>query len=244
MLLKFEQQFLPSTTAYDAQGRFRVSAYLDLFQTVAGRHAESFGMGQQALNEHNIAWVLAKSRLTVYDSPPIGLDSDVLVVTAPQPHGSLDYIRDYYVYNLDGKLLAKGSGQWLHIDITTRRVVRPKVEYLGEFVDFTAYENTRIDKLPLASEGAPIGTHRVTKSDIDQNGHTNNIKYADMIYNAIGCRDNKTVCECVINYLNESREGDEIALFCESDAKDNSDLFLGMRGETPVFTAKYTYKDL
>ncbi|MDR0426151.1 MAG: hypothetical protein LBH24_03165 [Clostridiales bacterium] len=242
-MLEFKQHFLPLSSDFDVRDRMKVSAYLDMFQTVAGRHSELLRLGARDLLTRGIAWIVAKSRLTVYQSPAPGLRSDVVVSTYPQPPGKLDYIRDYYMHDLDGGLLAKGSAQWLLLDMNTRRILRPILEYPGEYVTFAAYDSTRIDKIDVPSDAAEIYRHRVCRNDIDLNNHTNNIKYAEMLYNAADLPEGREAADFIINYIKETQLGDEIVI-CHAHTDNGDSLFAGKKNGETVFTAKLQYRSV
>jgi acyl-ACP thioesterase len=132
------------------------------------------GLGFDEMLKKNLAWVITKMRFEVYQS--FAPSEVVTVETAPHPKGSVDYTRDYYIYKEDGSLAVKGSSQWVLIDFTARKIVRPCVDFVGEFTDKRAFEG-RLPKV-IAVDSIYLGSHTVNRIDLDHNGHTNNIRYA------------------------------------------------------------------
>lgn len=237
MLLEYSETYKLRESDFDFRDRIRLSVFLDLFQTIAAKHATMLGLGFEAMLNKGIAWVVTKIKFDVY--LPLFPGETVTVRTFPHPKGLVDYTRDFFMYNGNGKLAAKGTSQWVHIDFTNRKIVKPTEEFYGEFVNEYAYDNKRIERIaPLGF--APVYTHTVTRSELDHNLHTNNIKYADMAYNAAELPD-KMLSRMIINFVAETRLNDKIDIAVENS--DNEYLFTGFKETQPCFTAKLLFAE-
>lgn len=237
-MLSYKEQYKLRQSDFDCNDNMRVSSYLDIFQTVAAVHAERLNMGFEPMLKKNIAWVLAKVKFDCF--VPLKAGETITAETRPHPKGIVDYARDYYIFGEDGKLAAKGTSQWVLIDFSSRKIVKPVADYPGECTTEFAYENKRIERImPLSAE--PTFSHTITRSDTDHNRHTNNIKYADMAFNSAEL-PTSAVKRVIINYINETKLGDTVDISCRYE--NESYTFTGKTSGNVCFTAKFYYGEL
>jgi len=237
-MLSYTERYKLRQSDFDCYDNMRVSSYLDIFQTIAAIHAEQLNMGFEQMMKKNIAWVLAKVKFDCFF--PLKAGETITAETRPHTKGIVDYVRDYYIFGENGKLAAKGTSQWVLIDFTSRKIVKPVADYPGECTTEFAYENKRIERImPIKEE--PTFSHTITRSDTDHNGHTNNIKYADMAFNAAAL-PSAPVKRAVINYINETKLGETVNICCKCD--NGAYTFTGKSGENVCFTALFDYGKL
>ena len=212
---------------FDLNDNLKASSILDLFQTVASVHAREGGFGFDEMIARNIAWVITKIKFDCY--APIKVNQPIFVESIPQPKGLADYVRDHYLYDENGNLIVKGSSQWVLIDFTTRRIVRPCVDFVGEFSTKKAYENRRIEKVEPTTAVYHYD-YPVRAIDIDHNGHLNNIRYADIVFNCENAT--KPIKRFIINFINEAKLGQTLA--CYGDGEKTYSAFIE---DKPCFSA-------
>lgn len=238
-----ERTYHLRTSDFDMRNRILPSSILDLFQDSASEHASSLGVGYYDLLPQNRCWMILRIRYEVIKQPR--LFSDVTVRTWPIESRRIEFDRDYVMYDEDGNILVKGTAQWAILDVSDRekpQLVMARSFDLGleEYVSERALEG-RFERLApgFAADGAPY----VTKSgytDIDTNGHVNNIKYSNFILNALDLSAEKEICSFRIDYLKEIMSGSDIRI--SSRTEENTVLCRGESGDTVNFTAKITLK--
>ena len=205
MLLRYEETINLRANDFSCDHAAKVSAILDLMQTVAQNHSRSLNMGEEELRKRDILWVLAKMRITVVGKFPYC--GTVKAVTIPQPKTKTSYVRDYYVYDVNGGLLAKGSSVWCLVNAETRRLMPAIIEYVGEYVGTKAYDDN-FALIPSVEFDAPSYSCYVQNSEVDVNGHLNNTRYADYILNSFPGPVPFSGFE--ISYAKEAVKGDRI----------------------------------
>lgn len=214
MLLRHEDIFKLSANDFYQNGNIKLNAVLNLFQTVASDHAEKIGLGFKPMLEKDIIWVLIKIRLDIVGEIPFS--STVKVVTYPHPKGRLGYVRDYLIYNEKDELVVKGSSLWCLVSFSSRKLLRPTIDYEGQFVDNKVYLDDFARLTPVMAQNHEYVCH-ILQTHIDRNNHTNNIKYADFIIDGLTKIPN--VKSFSIQFNNETTLGDEIKIGYEF--KDN-----------------------
>lgn len=184
-VMELEKQFFIHTSMVGDGDYIRPAAILDLFQDLASLHANKLGIGFDDIVKLNYYWIV--SSIEFEEFKPFKSIEEVKVKTWPRPKNRLEFIREFEIRNLSDELLVKGISTWVLIDINTRKLTRgDNVIFNGEYKDYTNYPDYRRKKiqLPLLM---PIKEwdYKVLRTDLDHNGHMNNAKYADIVYNGL-----------------------------------------------------------
>lgn len=229
---------------FDRYNRIHPASVLDLFQDMAGAHATILGISGIDLLKKNQCWMLTRIRYEVVQQPK--LYQRVVVKTWPIESRRVELDRDYLICDTDGNILIKGTSQWVVMDITDRfspKLVPARDFELGlnEYITERTFERafTRTVYNSISSDEPYLCRSGYT--DLDMNGHVNNIKYASFALNAIS-KDLKNDFEIVgfrIDYTKEVLEGQILRIHHQST--DNADGFQSVlcRGETDGATINF-----
>ena len=128
------------------------------------------------------------------------------------------YLRDFLLESPEGELLISATTSWLIIDLATRRMVRNTT--LAENFDNSEMGDAIEEQagkvmLPKGLEPELVHTHKVVWSDIDTNGHVNNVKYAVWALDAVDydILKEKSLKEMLINYDTEVMRDQTVELY-------------------------------
>lgn len=223
---KYSEKRIISCYEANANHNFRPAALLNMMQEAAGRDAATLGFGYEQMISSNTAWVLSRLRV-VFNKYPKWRD-EIVLKTWHKGANRLFYLRDFLLEDPSGNNLACATTSWLIIDLSTRRMVRNT--YLAENFDNSEMGNAieaQADKVVFPKDAEPelVHTHNVVWSDIDTNGHVNNVKYVEW---AIDVLDydfaiKNPLKELLVNYDSEVRFGQSVELYrCWSRGEDNS----------------------
>lgn len=233
-----ERTYHLRTSDFDMRNRIFPAAVLDLFQDTAGEHATSLGVGYYDLRDKKLCWMLSRVRYEVLRQPAIF--SDVTVRTWPVESKRIEFDRDYTVFDKDGQSLIKGSSQWVILDITDRehpKIVPARGFDLGvdEYITERAIERPFPRFVPnFTTDSEPYFT-RSGYTDIDTNGHVNNIKYSNFILNALDLPAECEISSFRLDFIKEILDGDRIKV---TYAHDGSDIIC--KGESGTEDASVT----
>lgn len=194
-------------------GVARLVAILDLMQEAASLNAEELGFSKSnfAAKGENISWVLTHLRVRMERYPRWG--EKVTVVTWPRAGRKITAMRDFLLRDGDGREIGRATSEWMVIDLASRRVL-PIPE------DVFALANTERENVFGADGFAKLRwdcrdtagdalRFRAKRSDIDLNGHVNNIHYADWFMETLP-KDAKPCRECEIVFKSETFAGEEV----------------------------------
>ena len=224
----------------DRTDRIRLSAVLRYQQEAGEQHLAPAGLGWRDLAAHGIAFVASRWHTVIHRLPLF--EETVTVTTWHRDRKGPRFFRCYEWRDAEGNLLIEGVMQFALVSVTDHRLLRG-----DEFME--------IAPLPDAPRGVrcadpgrfrltdatACGTHCVRWSDIDRNGHMNNTRYADLLWDCLpDAWQDATATDVELHFSGESRQGDAIAL-CSSAETENTICVAGDTDHGRVFAAKITF---
>ena len=213
----FEDSYRLRAADFDRWERLRPASILDLFQDIAGRHANELGVGKAPLLEKNIVWVIVKVRFRVlrqcrmYDS--------VRVRTWPLPPERIGYRREYLIMDEAGNPIVEGDSEWVLMDFESRKIVAGGEIYpLRDYCTDTAFPERFPRLRSFESEGEAY-TMLPPWSDFDINGHVNNTKYANYVLDAMAPGESESLSSFSMEYHREVLPGEGLHVLTRREGK-------------------------
>ena len=217
--------------------KIKPSGVLDFFQDIAGIHAAELGLGSNDLFKSNLLWILTYTEFDVLKYIPKFSD-EIFLCTWPKESARLDLPREYEIRNDANELLIKGISSWVVTDPVTRRVQRPnQITFPGEFYQPTNYPERSKRKVGLRHDGFDASyEYKVLFTDLDHNGHMNNAKYLDMIYNMQYYEGNPEYKHVEIEFIHEAKLNEVVNIKHYKD--ENYDCYVGFIEDVVCFEVK------
>ncbi len=220
-----EKKFSVHVYETGPDGRLSLHSLFDYLQDIASDHAVKLGYGRDDLLQNNHYWVLSRMYAVIHEWPVWG--DTIMVRTWPKGTESVFALRDYEAFFADGRPVASASSSWLIIDQTTRKIQRPDStisQYNSEVQKKNALTRNAAKLEPVQSDGRITAEFDVRISDLDVNLHTNNVKYIKWVTDSfdLGFVMNNVPYSAEINYLAESRYGQNIVIRVAEDNDDNN----------------------
>lgn len=216
----------------DNRGISRPSALFDLMQDAATEHAYALHLDKDALH---ILWVL--SRMKAHQARPILPGEPLTLRTVFDGVKGVSWYRSFYLTDGNGAQIAHATSAWVMLDPDTHRILRPKevpaaTQFAVAPLDFDAPGKLACDTL------VEHHVHTVRYSDLDVNGHLNNVKTVDIIADGLelDCRDGLFVSDIQVNYTAECMRGEHIRLSVGAGA-DGTLFVFGKTDEASKFEA-------
>ena len=192
-------------------GRATLPTICNYLQEAASLNAATLGFGKDdfAAKGENISWVL--TRMVVKMSRYPVWNDEVTVETFPRGGRKIVAWRDFEVKDAQGATLGLATTEWMLIDLATR-----KIHAIPEKV-FAANDpkNTPVlglepfakFRFPEGGSGVPPLHFSAMKSQIDLNGHVNNVHYIDWMLELC---ESRCPAEMEIVFRSETFAGDEV----------------------------------
>ncbi len=233
-MLKYEVKTKLRTSDYDTFDQIKMHSLLDIFQDLAGDHANELNIGYQLMKDKKLIWVLVSQEVNILGDVPYG--QEVTLRTWPSEKGRADFIRYYEVETACGDVTVEAISKWVVVNYETRRIERAsEVNFLGEIYSKKPIESISKLKVSIPHTKKFIKSYQVVNDDIDHNGHMNNANYVKLIYNVKTSSKDNYIKNIHIDYLKEARLGDTIDLYSFED--DNNTYYVGYINLVQIFIA-------
>jgi acyl-ACP thioesterase len=195
--------------AIDRSDRLTLDAVFQFFQEAAISHAENLGVGREDMARSRQAWILSRMSVQI-DRRPMYCET-ITVRSWPRGGEKLFAVRDYDIRDAKDIPAVRARSGWIILDMEKRRPLRPQA------VMDALPKNEGLDALPsglvsLAVRGdlRKTGERTALYTDLDYNGHVNNVRYIQWIEDALDSEvlEKAGKMRLDINYLNEILPGE------------------------------------
>lgn len=216
----------------DRNQNLKISSILKLTQNISVRDLEAYrGLGK-ICREKGYLWIISRSEIIINRLPKYL--EEFTLETHPNKSRFSIFPRQYVIRDKDGNILIQMVSLWSLLDHATRKTVIFNNKDLEEFgtsmeTDMPVPSKIR-DELPTEVLGERI----VHSTDIDLNGHMNNTRYMDFVFDLFTNDEieNLSIKNIKVNYYKEVYEGDKITLIGQlkpfifvAGMKDNEKIF-------------------
>lgn len=202
--MKFEKDYTINYYLLDRNKKASIISILRLFEDSAISQSTEAGVSFEYYEKHRCVWVLYKWDLTINRYPEY-LEK-VKVITRPWSFHRIYAYRYFELIDETGDIVAWANTIWFFIDTEKGRPTTITEDM------YTAFGLTADDKEHLEITD-PIPLEKITtemefsirKTDIDTNGHVNNIKYVEWVLETVPADvfNNKELSNLRIIYKNE-----------------------------------------
>ena len=215
--LTLDMRVMPSMC--DRNSRMSIPAMLDMFQDMAGIHADSVGIGALELEEQGLFWVVSKTRIKVNSHPLVQemLESTTWI----QPAEKVSCERDWEITQ-NGEQVAYVRSVWAALRRDDFRPGRMESFYPDSDFELAPPDDIPFTRMSKSFEDADLlGEYKVRSVDIDRGGHMNNVNYVRAM---LGCFSSAQIAEMDIKeldmqFIQQCYEGDIIS-FVKRPAED------------------------
>ncbi len=158
----------------------RLDSLVSLLQESAILHSELIGFDVDYMHKYNVAWVLNKFAIVIYEYP--FLRDRITIKTWSRGLKSFRAFRDFEVFK-DGKMIAHATSYWFFVDTVKKRVIKVPEEVQKMYGYHDIATGVSIDDSePQSIEDFFLEKQQIIRySDIDSNGHLNNVIYLNML---------------------------------------------------------------
>ena len=205
---EIEMRVMPSMC--DENSLMSIPAILDMFQDVAGIHADSVGIGAIELEERGLFWIVSKIRLRVFRRPAVEEILDA--VTWIQPADRATCERDWSISKGD-ETLAYVRSIWAALRRDNGRPAHMADFYPDSDFTIAPPDDEPFTRMGKRFDGAePLGEYRIRSVDIDRGGHMNNVNYVRAMLGCFTCAElaEMDIHELEMQFLLQCYEGETI----------------------------------
>lgn len=216
--MKYSLPVYVSCYRTDLNRQLRPTEFLNLAQDAATRAASFGNFSDKVLKTRGGVWIVA--RMQVRFLRPVMLAEELRLDTWHKGLQGVNFIRDYQLVDSSGQPVINSTSSWVIMDIANRCLLRdaealalvPASSQCGD----SAIEDTCPKVvLPKSCELELVDEHIVKWSDVDYNGHANNVKYSVWALDALPADFVRThfLKELSINFNKEVPPGSKVLLY-------------------------------
>ncbi|MEQ2455314.1 acyl-[acyl-carrier-protein] thioesterase [Flavonifractor hominis] len=210
----YEDTYRVDSRDVDPWYHCRPSGVLGILQEAATQAACALHVSRdEMLDKYGLFWMLA--RIWYRLDRPLRWNEQVCVRTWHRGGRGAASYRDFDLF-VDGQPVGEAVSLWVLADGQTHRLGRAsKVEEFRDTDGGELCKTMLLSKLHLPNEMKPVDKRVFHYSDMDVNGHVNNVRYADFICDALRMEHlgaERFVSSLQVGYLAECQPGEQILL--------------------------------
>lgn len=179
MNTSFEKQYKINIFDVDSEHKCKFSTLADYLWDIVISQSDHLGETEEGFVNNQCIWVLLKYDITIYEYPKFKdtITVDTRVLGTKKFYG----YRANSIKNSEGKLIGEVISTAILIDFEKRRPMKISPEQ-GEIygIEGELSEVPPLDDIKEIENEEFIKDYPVRYSDIDSNGHVNNVRYMEM----------------------------------------------------------------
>jgi len=186
-MIERRETFLVSGEELGPGGEWLPEKFQKRLVDLSVAHSQTLGCGWNAMRQAGAYWALSQWEARVIRHPTPG--EPLSILTWPSPAQSAGIWRNYRVDSASGQPIAEAMALWAIVDIRTGKPRRCDTFPLWD--SSLPYRFDRIWAKDRERSGEPIRSPEsavrrlIGNSDIDANGHVNNLRYLAYVQEAL-----------------------------------------------------------
>lgn len=211
----FSKTYEITSDKVDFKERYDLRHLMNDFHDIAGRQATLYGIDSDNVAKYGAMWIVTRVRIMLLGPLPRWKDV-VTAETYPLLPGIVRMEREAIFTRESGEVFAKLGSEWCVLDKNTGRPKRPaqvgypmEIPHRGRAVE-TDYTPMRF----ATDERDYVFSHTARVSDIDLNGHFNNVAYITLGLDAFSSKElSSDVTRYEIAFKAQCYEGEELRVY-------------------------------
>ena len=211
-----DERFAVRSYESGVANRVSLATLCNYMQEAAGLSADQLGWGIHKLQDEGLTWML--SRLYVKVSRYVPWGTGLTLRTWPSGmKGRLLATRCFQAADGSGNEVLQAHSEWLYVDMKSQKIVKLPDGFAGlvpegtPCVKFNDLGGKSV-RLQDVSASAEV---RVRQSDLDFNGHVNNVHYVEWMLEALPGRCGPSEIDIVVR--SAAKAGDVLVSECFCD---------------------------
>lgn len=221
----FKKEYKINIFDVDSEHKCKFSSLVDFLWDVVISQSDYLGETKEGFVQNQCIWVLLKYDITIYEYPKFRdtITVDTKVLGSKKFYG----YRQNTIRNSEGKVIGEVFSTAILIDFEKRRPMRissTQSEIYG--LNGELAEVPTLDDLPKIQKEDYTKDYPVRYSDIDSNGHVNNVKYMEMAMDTLPrfILNEYKLFNIKVLFKKETTDGDTLYISSEVINNDNNNI--------------------
>lgn len=223
-------------------GVLKPAAWLSLLSSATERALLNMNIGvTKLIREHNLTWIMLSCAYEIQESPIC--EEFIHIETWHSNHNGALFNQQFRFYHENGERIADAVANLAVFDLESRKLCHnPPIPSLSDGKClFTAPVWKQVD----CTHTAYLMSQTVLPSWLDKNGHVNNSRYGDLIFDSATetvRQQFEHIERMEIFYLSELKLGDIISIFRSEAAGEAVYIASKQNMSKPAFVARCIFK--
>ena len=218
----FEKEYKINIYDVDSEHNCKFSSLVDYLWDVVISQSDYLGETTEGFVHNNCVWVVLNYDITIYEYPKY---KDVITVDTTALGWKKFYgYRQNTIKNSEGKVIGEVISTAILIDFEKRRPMKIspeqiKIYGLKEELD----KVPPLDDIPKIEKEDYIKDYPIRFSDIDSNGHVNNVRYMEMAMDTLprSILNNYKLFNIKVLFKKETSDGDTLHISSQVIENEN-----------------------
>jgi medium-chain acyl-[acyl-carrier-protein] hydrolase len=221
----FKKEYKINIFNVDSEHKCKFSSLVDFLWDVVISQSDYLGETKEGFVHNQCIWVLLKYDITIYEYPKFRdtITVDTKVLGTKKFYG----YRKNTIKNSEGKVIGEVFSTAILIDFEKRRPMRISSDQ-SEIYGLTGEldEIPHLDDIPKIQKEDYVKDYPVRYSDIDSNGHVNNVKYMEMAIDTLPryILNEYKLFNIKVLFKKETTDGDTLHISSEVVNNDNNNI--------------------
>jgi medium-chain acyl-[acyl-carrier-protein] hydrolase len=209
----YEKTYVMEESLLSPKGNLRLDKLLMLVQEVVIGGSTFVGLSVETVKASHLYWVVMSYRFEIKRMPRLG--ETIRLQTYPGKTRSFIYPRYINGYDEKGEVIIRAISLWALLNDETHRPVPSEQSHFVPAQPLSFPDELPWPPLMRLGELKSVEKRRVHPSDIDFNGHMNNVRYIDFALDTepLSFFDEHPITAFQINYSSETRVGANMEIF-------------------------------
>lgn len=210
----FKQDFKTGIKDIGKDNLVKNRAILEILENAGAYQSDEVGYGANDVEKTKLVWILSGWKLHVIKRPKYG--QTIHVHTWGRDMAKAITYRDFEIYDSKNNLCAIATSKWVLINSDSKKLTRITDDIIDKYQVETksVFEEREIEKIriPKDIEYENCINYKVSRRDIDINGHMHNLYYLDLAYEALpeDVYKNRPYDNVQIQYRKEIKLGETV----------------------------------
>lgn len=181
----FNEKFKIQSKDIGKRNYIKNRGILEIFENIATHHSDLAGYGPNDIEKTQMSWVLLDWKVQVLKRPKYG--QILNVNTWGRTMKKVYTYRDFELYDEDNNLCVIATSKWTLVNIETGRIEKLTDEIYEKYQleEKDVFNIGELDKIKVPDKYFKEFVYKVSRRDIDLNGHMHNLYYLDLAYEVL-----------------------------------------------------------
>ena len=185
----FEENFKIQLKDIGKENYIKNIGILEILENIGTHQSDITGYGPNNIEEKGVTWVLLDWKIQVLKRPKYGqvLKVKTWARTIDGKVKKTYTYRDFEIYDEQNNLCVIGTSKWVLINIKTGRITKIEEEIIKKYnpENKNVFNIEELDKIKTPETFSNEIIYKVSRRDIDLNGHMHNLYYLDLAYEVL-----------------------------------------------------------